>query len=321
MRTKRRGLLAALVLSLPVTATAATIEIRHTPVECVPRDRYARIAATGAPAEGVAAAEVQFRVGAQDAWYSVRMASEGGEWSAFLPRPMRPLAHFEYRIVMRSADLQEAATAPFAVRIGEGSAECGGTQGAVVADAPIVVRVPAGAPVAPPVPPGFSPAGVVAAQEVAPKSGSTKKWIALAGVAGAAAAGAVIAGSAAQPAPLPAGVPAFQFFGANPVPGSVLSLSSDRVSVSLRITGERRFSLDLLWRIDLLGSGESPCAIMFGTRNIDAARPQVADLTARPVTSGACGPRFDVANARITIMIEGQLAYDQTHRLPYHFEP
>jgi hypothetical protein len=61
--------------------------------------------------------------------------------------------------------------------------------------------------------------------------------------------------------------------------------------------------------------------MMFGTRNIDGIRPQVADLTALPVTSGACGPRFDIANARITIMVEGQTAYDQVHRLPYHFEP
>ena len=51
---------------------------------------------------------------------------------------------------------------------------------------------------------------------------------------------------------------------------------------------------------------------MFGTRSIDAVRPQVVDLTARPVPSGVCGPRFDVTAARITIMVEGQVAYEQT---------
>ena len=59
MRKRWAGRLAALALAFPVpAAAAAAIEIRHAPVECVPLDRYARIAASGSPAERVAAAEL-----------------------------------------------------------------------------------------------------------------------------------------------------------------------------------------------------------------------------------------------------------------------
>jgi len=314
---------AAAVALLAEVASAGSIEIRHDPASCVTVDRYPRVSATAVPPEQVASAELQFRGNAAGGWYSVRMAAEGGVWSGVLPRPIRTLERFEYRIVMVGTDLATAETAAFAVRVADDPAPCaGGPHSSVAVAAPIVVRVPAGAPLVPPVPPGFSPAGVVAAAEPATKSGSTKKWVALAGVAGGVAAAAMAAGAASQPRPLPAGVPDIEFFGSSPNPGSVLSLSRDRLSVSVRITGQSRFSLDLLWRIDLLGgTGESACAVMFGRRTINALRPQVVDLTSGLVPSGSCGSRFDVAAARLSILIEGQVAYDQTLVLPYHFEP
>src|SRR5687768_6587494 len=96
--------LMVIVLAGPMAASAAgRIAIDHAPVECVPYDRYTRIAGTGVPADGVAAAQLQFR-SAGDRWYTVGMTAQGAEWSAFLPRPTRPLARLEYRIVMRGSD-------------------------------------------------------------------------------------------------------------------------------------------------------------------------------------------------------------------------
>ena len=73
MRTKGRGLLAALVLSLPATAAAAdSIEIRHVAAWSASRcDRYARIAATGRPRRAWPPRELQFRVAGDGGWYSV----------------------------------------------------------------------------------------------------------------------------------------------------------------------------------------------------------------------------------------------------------
>ena len=80
----------------------------------------------------------------------------GTEWSAVLPRPVRPLARLDYRIVMRTSDATETSTPPVSARVGDDT-ECGrpGRSSPDVA-APIVVQVPKGAPLVPP----FRPASV-----------------------------------------------------------------------------------------------------------------------------------------------------------------
>src|SRR6187549_257705 len=76
---------------------AAALTVEHTPLSCVPADRYARIGARAGAGSTAAGAELQFRTAAEGEWYAVRMTStSGGEWVAHLPRPARGLGHLEY---------------------------------------------------------------------------------------------------------------------------------------------------------------------------------------------------------------------------------
>lgn len=321
MRRQRTGRLAALALVAAAPAAAADrIEVRHEAVECVPRDRYARIVASGQPAGAVAAAELQFRVAEGAPWYAIRMAKGGAGHSAELPRPTRPLERFQYRVVMRAADLQETATATVAVRVAEDPAECTGTPSSIAVGAPIVVRVPTGAPVVPPVPPGFSPAGVVAADDPKPRGAATK-WVAGAGLVGVLAAGAAAAGSD-QGAP-PGSRPSFRFFGTSPTSGSVLSLSRDRLSVSIGIIGGSESPLSFVWRFDLLsGASGSPCAFIGNVASVSGTRPQTVRLSEPLMPSGTCGDRFTTHSARLQIMFGEELAHDQfVPVLNYRVEP
>ena len=173
------GLVAVAVALAGDASAAVSLEVVHHPIECVPSGRYARVIASGAPAESAARAELQFRVRPDAAWYGVAMTADGGSWSAALPRPVPPLTQFEYRIVMTAPDLGTAETAALPVRVADDPAQCA-AQSSIAVAAPIVVRVPAGAPLVPPVPPGFSPAGVVAPAEPEPRD----KWKAVKWIAG-----------------------------------------------------------------------------------------------------------------------------------------
>jgi len=314
--------LASLVLAAPVAASAAgRIAIDHVPVECVLYDRYARIAATGAPADLVAAAQLQFRAEGDGGWYSVGMAAEGTGWSAFLPRPVRPLARLEYRIVMRSSDAGEAATPAHSVRVG-GDAECGNpAQSSAAVAAPIVIHVPEGAPAVPPVPAGFSPAGVVAAQERARTSG-WKKLAVGAGAAGGIAA--VVLGGAAIKEPTEIDeLPGFRFTRTNPVPGTVLSLSRDQLSVFLLLTGRTSNPFVFDWSFELFGEGsEIVCVSMNGSNTVTAFLPATVTLTGQLTRMGACGEEFDVDRSRLRVVVDNRIVFEAIQvPLPFRIEP
>jgi hypothetical protein len=317
------GGLVALALAAPVAASAAgRIAIDHAPVDCVLYDRYARIAATGTPADLVAAAQLQFRVEEQGGWYSVGMAARGTEWSAFLPRPIPPLARLEYRVVMRSSDADEAATPAIAVRVG-GDAECGSpAQSSSAVAAPIVVRVPEGAPLVPPVPAGFSPAGVVAAEERVRKSALTTLAIG-AGLAGGFTAAVVLGGGAVAQRPELNELPGFRFSRTAPVPGSVVSLSRDQFDVFLLLTGRTRIPLDFDWSFELLGVGvETVCVSVAGRATLFSFLPFTMSLTGPLFPRGACGERFDVDRSRLRVSVRGRIVFEEIQApLPFHFEP
>jgi hypothetical protein len=313
--------LAALVVAAPATAGAApSFEIGHDPVTCVSADRYARITATATPADQVARAELQFRVPPDGAWYSAAMAGSGGTWSAFLPRPMRDLAQFEYRIAMTSAQLETVTGAPVAVRV-SGDPECVAA-GQLSVDAPVVVSVPAGAPVVPPVPFGFSPTGVVAARlSEAPKKKTPV--VLVGGLVAAAGIAGVAATTGSGPPPAPVGLPTISFFGASPQPGTEISLSTDRLVLSIQVTGEPRAPMTFSWDLDM-GSVPAPggCRIaMRGFESITDVRPLTVQLTAPLERSGLCPDRFSVQDARLIIVLRNQVVFDATQTLPYSFRP
>jgi hypothetical protein len=310
------------MLTLALSGAAAgalPVEIAHEPISCVPRDRYARVAARGVPADDVARVELQFRTGADAAWYAIGMTAAAGEWSALLPRATSSLPAFEYRIEMTTRAAATATTPPFGVRVADASDACVGTAEDAL-DHPIMVRVPPGAPIVPPVPLGFSPAGVVAAHlQVA---GGSQKPLVLIGSGGAFGAAAVIAsslGGSLDPAALD--IPTFTFSGTFPDSGTVLSLEHGSLAVVVTMSREPSRALDFDWRLELRAEPEGPvCLVMENVFN-DARRPLNVVLTAPLAATGACGQRFEVAFARLTIDVAGTRALDSTRRLPFIIEP
>src|SRR5262245_48986417 len=99
-----RSTFLALVVLSTTAASAAALEVEHVPVACAALDRYLVVSARGVPAEGVAAGEVAFRTGEGAGWYTVAMSARDGAWTAALPRPVAPLARFEYRVTLKGRD-------------------------------------------------------------------------------------------------------------------------------------------------------------------------------------------------------------------------
>ncbi len=308
---------------LPQALAADTIDIQHEPVTCVPFDQYARIVAVGRPAEGVASAELQFRSDPSGAWYSTSMRVEDGAWTGVLPRSSQSLSRLEYRIVMTGSDVEATVTPPIGVVVSHDPAACASDARASVSSS-IVVRVPPGAPIVPPVPAGFNPAGVVEAQErQPPKSRKTFVILGSLGAAGA-IAGAVAAGASDSPPPA-LKVPGFEFEYAYPPPGSTLSIKNDTLNVSLKLIWEHDRPLTFTWRLELApAAGARACAEIGGFFDLFASgfAGSANVLLMGPIqASGACGERFSVQVGRLSITFEGRIVWDANLTLPYQFEP
>lgn len=313
---------AGVILSVALTPSLAlaALEVRHSPLSCIPVDRYARIAArASAP---VAHAELQFRTDAAGGWYAARMTAEGEEWVAYLPRPTSATPRVEYRIVMTAPDANSTATAPASVPV---DPECQGVARTSVESA-IVIAVPAGAPAVPPVPAGFSPAGVVAASQRASSSRKRKLAGAAAGAAVLAATSAGLAGSSSEPDRMGAELPDVRFNGTSPTPGSVLSANRDRFAVVMEVTRSESALVPLIWSVQLRnGTAGRICLTMQGRVTVSRG-PSTIELTAPLVATGGggCGPRFDTDSVRVTIISFASfdnVVYEQTHALPFRFEP
>ena len=294
--------LLAAALLLPSGLSAAEIAIAH--------------AATGSPADHVASAELQFRGEGGD-WYSVAMARAGAGFEAYLPRPTRRMARVEYRVVMTGADAKASATPAHALAV---DPACGSSDAVVEVAAPIVIRVPPGAPPVPPVPAGFSPAGVVAAEEKRGLS-TGRKLLAGAALAGAIGAGTAVVATSEPPPAISAPIE-FTLFDVQPSPGNVITASGAGLFVAMRVVGGERVPGSLIWDVELFAPGvAAACARMRGVAELGAGRPGVVFLDAPLEIAGPCGQSFDVDRLRILIVFEDAVAYDQVHALPYRVQP
>ena len=317
-----RGAVIAGLALFPLAASAEPIAITHAAAACIPAERYARVSATAAPADRVASAELQFRGDDGGAFYAARMSrGKDGAWSASLPRPLRRLSRVEYRVVMTASDAETSATPVFALEV---RADCAGVDAASEVAEPIVVRVPADAPPVPPVPPAFSPAGVVADAGPPPRDKwRAAKWAA--GVAAAGGVGAVAAGAFSRERELPP-APDFALGGTAPGPGGVLSISRDRLTIQVHVSGEPAAPLTFTWFFALQFGGSRPqaCVTMSDTASIGPERPLTLDLSAGLVVNGFCGfplRPFDVQTAKLTIVVDGAVVHDETRDLLLHVQP
>jgi hypothetical protein len=286
----------------------------------VPSNRYALVTASAVPATGVAGADLQFRTDANGGWYAIAMTNVGGTWSARLPRPTPSLESFEYRIVWTSATTDATAGPGIRVRVGA-AAECEAPGAQPSIAAPVVVKVPEGAPVAPPVPGGFSPAGVVGARPPAkPRftAGTIARdaGIVLAGVAVAKG----IASTGSSETELERDIPLFAFNGTSPPAGGVLSLSRGHLVVFVVMDHEPRRPLTLQWRVELLPSPIGAACVVMQSVFSGAQRPVGLALTAPLAATGACGERSAITNLRIIIRAP-QPVYEDVHAVSFQMEP
>ena len=290
--------------------------IAHQRVPCVPVDRYARVAAEAPSAAGVA---LEFRTTESGSWYAARMAREGSTWTAFLPRPTRAGQRLEYRLKATETDATTASTDPAVVRVVATAAECEAESSASVGT-PIVVTVPEGAPLVPPVPVGLSPAGVVAAQEK-PRSNTALK---IAGGAAIVAIGAAVAaGTAASSSDEPDEelftVPGFSFDRTVPTPGSTISVTQGDLQVFVRMAFEPALPITIVWQVEL-ASSLGVCARMGGV--FPGAQRPVGLIFSNPITvTGTCGTTFEVSALRVAIDYQTETVYDQTVSVPFRFTP
>ena len=309
----RAWILAALAANVvPARAEAAAPAVVHRAVTCVPVDRYARVAAS---APDAVRAELQFRIDAGSGWYAAQMARDGGDWVGFLPRPAAGTARVSYRVVATSADARTSATEPAEVRVVEEGAECADASSASVAS-PIVVTVPEGAPLVPPVPAGMSPAGVAAAAE-RPRSNKALK---IAGAAAAVAVGAATAVGLSQskdPETEPFRVPTLTFDRIDPGPGSTIFLAYEPI-VYMVMDHQPAQVVTFVWQVEYIGA-PGVCVRQRGV--IRAQRPVELLLQSPLLPTGACGASFDVSALRIAMDHEGAVVFDQTLALPFRFVP
>jgi hypothetical protein len=308
----------AALLAIPLSSAAGRLQVQHEPLSCVPADRFTRVSASASPAAAVQRADLEFRVAPDAPWYAVPMTTDGAAWSAVLPAPTRALARFEYRVSMAAAGEGPASTAPHAVEVSADAAGCPAPAQPAVSSS-IVVRVPPGAPIVPPVPPGFSPTAVVAAQERAPAE-KKKTWVVLGGL-GAAAAMAGVAAAASHQQETPVDVPTFSFEGTAPAPDSPVSVSRGTLQILVRMSHEPMNPLTLNWQADWRQAAGGPvCILMTGTFN-GAQRPTGLVLTGPIGSSGACGTRFTASVAHLFVETGGQVVLDLNTSLPFRFEP
>jgi hypothetical protein len=311
---RARVTVALLLVGSAAAAEAARIEVQHQPLACVAADRFVRIAAKGSPPPQ--SAQVHFRTDPDAPWYAVAMTVENGEWSAVLPRPMASLSGFEYRISMTSEGAETSQTPAYAATVGADTPGCGAAAVSAVSSS-IVVRVPYGAPVVPPVPRGFNPGGVTGTLEPAP--GGSKKALLIGGAVAAAGGVAALAlGGGAETGP---DLPGFSLEGTVPAPGSTVSLSRDTIQVLLRMSREPAQPLTLDWRAEWrLAFNGLVCVMMSGTFN-GAQRPTGLVLTAPLVVPGICGPvPYEARFFRIVVTVGGHVAFSHTGDLPFLFD-
>ncbi len=312
--TVRRALLPALCVTA-AQAVAAPVEIQHEPLACVPAARFVSVVAQASPPERVLRAELQFRVDPQGAWYAIPMRKLPGGWSALLPRATRSLARFEYWIVMAGRGFADLHSPVFSVRVSDDPAGCG-VQGEASVDASIVVRVPKGAPIAPPVPAGYDPAGVVAAPEREPAR--SRGLLPLLGGLGATAlvTGVAVAAVPGDRPPLPI----FRLGAIYPDTGSTISLSRDQPWVSVWMDPPPTSPLDLTWRVTWSRSATEPaCVSMEG---VIARTLEDPFLSAPLSAAGFCGDNFGTSWLEIRIDAQGRGGvYHLAYPAPYQFEP
>lgn len=263
------------------------------------------------PADSVERASMLFRPEGYALWYQVPMRRSGEGFLAVLPKPRPSAQRIHYVVEAVAPGHPRARGQQLSAPVVEQAAQCAGAPAEAVESAAVAVRVPDGAPLVPPVPPGFVPAGAVAVAVPASKS-KTLPLVIAGGFAGVLGALAALPDPATVKAP-PAATSEISFLASDPPPDSRLSLSAlPTLAVRLRVRPPRPVgpgAIRVTLFLSLSGNG-TPCAVLVGQHaGFGAGGPQEILISGPLQQAMVCQPadrmRLALEENGVTVLSTG----------------
>lgn len=243
---------------------ARPLRIRTVRPACFVAAGFPVVRALIEPYETVESARLFFRPEAYPLWYQVTMVRSGEGFLAALPKPRPSAQRVHYFVEATAPGHPQARGQQHVVPVVEEAAQCTGEPGETAETASVAVRVPKGAPMTPPVPPGFVPVGAVSLENPERQKGPLPLII---GGGFAAVVGGLFALPGVHRDP-PAEQPRNEitFVDSSPPPDGRLSLSSGPgLAVRVRIRTQRAVGPGnvrvVLFRV-FAGGPEAPCAVL-----------------------------------------------------------
>jgi hypothetical protein len=273
-------------------AGANTLAVRHDAPACILADTFPRLGATHDPAAAGARVRVAFRPEAATLWHAVTAEVREGVVSAVLPRPRLSAQRLHYRFESVAADASVAASQEYAAPVVADAAACPGAAAETVASATVLVDVPPGAPLVPPVPAGFDPVGAVS--NTPHKAPGKRKLGVLAGVVigGGAVAGGVLAAGAEPPPTTQLLPPSFTIRSVTPPPFGSVSIATTAFVAEVTVVTPRQLAAGEAW-VAFYGAGnppERPCAVVAGNHPaLDAGRVGAFTVRSPFIHAVPCG--------------------------------
>lgn len=280
---------ALLAFNFLSTLAAADLTIRHDPPACFLAEAFPRLEARVEPAAQAARVRVTFRPEAASLWHAVVAQADGDRFTVLLPRPRLAARRIHYRFHATGSDAAAASSPEYTAEVVADGAACAGRVADSGPSARVLVEVPPGAPMVPPVPKGFDPVGAVSS---APHRGTRgRKLGLLAGLVGggmAVTAGVV----AAKSEPPPLLQPTLRVNTSTPPLFSEVSISRGSMSAEIAVVSPRTLPPGQAWIVfhNQANPPERPCAVLSGSHpQIEAGREGRFVVTTPFLTATPCG--------------------------------
>ena len=283
----------AAILGTAQSSRPLTIRTAHP--ACFVAAGFPVIRALIEPADAVEHAMVMFRPEGYPLWYQVPMRRTGEGFMGVLPKPRPSARRIYYMVEVLSPGRPRGRGQQLSAPVVEEASACAGSPAETVESAAVGVKVPKGAPIVPPVPPGFVPVGAVNIEK--PSQGGGKTPLIIAGGLAGVAVG-VFALPDPSPPPTAGSEPASEinFLDSNPPPDSRFSLRAPpTLTVRMRVRTQRAIGPGnvrvILFR-SFFGAGpQTPCGVLLGPHGgFPANSPREIQVTGQLQNAMVCQP-------------------------------
>jgi hypothetical protein len=280
---------------LGTAQSARPLTIRTAHPGCFVAAGFPVIRALIEPAEVVEQAMVMFRPEGYPLWYQVSMRRTGEGFMAVLPKPRPSARRIHYMVEVLAPGRPRGRGQQLSAPVVEEASACAGSPAETVESAAIGVKVPKGAPVVPPVPPGFVPVGAVNTEKTARGGGKTPLIVA-GGLAGTAAAVFALPDASPPESGEPEATDEINFLDSKPPPDSRFSLRAlPTLTVRLRVRTRRAIGPGnvrvILFR-SFFGAGpQTPCGVLLAPHGgFPANSPQEIQVSGSLQNAMVCQP-------------------------------